>query len=159
MSHDYVADANLLIALLDTKNATHETSVDLLAAIHPDRMIYVHPLNLAEVLSFYPTSIEREQKWAALQEMARFAVVAVGDSAHEEAMDLAEIRHATKAQMPDVCALYTAHALRAVAVLSHDQRLAKKASRIGIRVVPGDAGALVDAPYEPHGHTVDGRIH
>lgn len=134
MSRGYTADANLLIALLDPTNALHEASLDVIAHLD-DEMIHVNPINVAEVLSFYASSFERDQKWDLLGEMARFSATGVGESPMGEALELAELRHVTGLKMPDVCALYTALMTRSI-LITHDHRLAKAARRIGVTVIP-----------------------
>lgn len=131
----YVADANLLIALLNPRDALHEASIPLVAGLDPDKMIYVHPINIAEVLGFYETRYEREQKWDMLGELGRFVAAGPDDSPMGEAEELAELRYVTGMKMPDVCAIQTALTWRSV-LITHDQRLAKAARRIGLAVIP-----------------------
>lgn len=135
MSRGYVADANLLIALLDPDDALHEASVEILLDLDPDKGIYVNPINIAEVLGYYETSFERDQKWALLGSLGRFVAAGSDDSPMGDALELAELRQATGRKMPDVCAMHTALTWRST-LITHDQALAKSARRIGIEVMP-----------------------
>ena len=130
----YVADANILISLLDPDNALHAVSIGLIADCGSG-LIYVHPLNLAEVLSFYETTLAREQHWAALQQAARFEVADTDQTPLAQALGLAEMRHLSRQHMPDVCALALAHRT-ASTLLTHDVRLAKAARQLGLPTLP-----------------------
>nr|WP_281360126.1 PIN domain-containing protein [Isoptericola halotolerans] len=138
-----VADANILIALLDPTHVHHEavqqaldhvipvTSIDPTTHTQRPVIAYVHPLNMAEVLRGY-TAASR-QRVLELVESPQVGIVARPvEDRHEEVLSLA--RYAEHVKMPDACVLALAHHTRA-AVLTLDKRLSNAAVTLDMDVV------------------------
>jgi predicted nucleic acid-binding protein len=139
------ADANILIALLDTGNVHHDAVQRTVGNILPaatdqaGTLAYVHPLNMAEVLyGFRPDS--RSDLLDALRDSpgVGFQIRPIVDG-RQEALLLARYRERVK--MPDACLLALAAAYD-LPVLTLDDRLHHAAGAFGL--------ALVDVP-EPGG--------
>lgn len=97
-----VADANVLIALLNPSDIHHRRAIQL---TDTDAEIHIHPLTMAEVLAGYPDPSERLATFDALTE----AGFADPDIPYDEEVNLlASVRVDDRLKMPDACVLATA---------------------------------------------------
>lgn len=117
-----VADANVLIALLNRDDVHHERAARL---TDTDDEIHVHPLTMAEVLTGYPDLEQRTATFDALTE-AGFTDPAIPYD--EEVSLLASIRVDDRLKMPDACVLATA-IWRHEPLLTFDKKVAAAARR------------------------------
>ncbi|GGH50309.1 type II toxin-antitoxin system VapC family toxin [Microbacterium album] len=130
-----VVDANVIIALLDARDATHEQAAAVLRTL-VGRPKHVHPLTLSEVLVHPARRGGREE--AALQRAALaragFAVIDEGAPSPE---DIAVAR-SRGLRMPDAVVLASALSL-AVPLVTFDRRLASAARDGGVPLIDGAA--------------------
>jgi predicted nucleic acid-binding protein len=122
-----VADANVLIALLNPHDAHHERAVELTGT---GDEINVHPLTMAEVLAGYPDAVQRAATFDALVE-AGFSDP--GIPYDEEVNLLAGVRVDDRLKMPDACVLATA-IWRREPLLTFDNKVAAAARKRAIAV-------------------------
>lgn len=119
-------DANVLIALLDRRDAHHEPALRLTAA---ERLV-AHRLSVAEAL-VVPARLGAEARaWATL----RAADVELAPADDLEPLRIARLRSATGLRMADCCVLHAAMGSGA-SVATFDAAVAKAAVRLGIPVV------------------------
>jgi predicted nucleic acid-binding protein len=122
-----VADANILIALLNPDDAHHERA---LALTDTGDQISVHPLTMAEVLAGYSDAVQRAATFDALIE-AGFSDP--GIPYDEEVNLLAAVRVDDRLKMPDACVLATA-IWRREPLLTFDKKVAAAARKRAIAV-------------------------
>ena len=122
-----VADANILIALLNPDDAHHERA---LALTDTDDEINVHPLTMAEVLAGYPDAAQRATTFDALTE----AGFTDPDIPYDEEVNLlATVRVDDRLKMPDACVLATA-IWRHGPLLTFDDKVAAAARKHAVDV-------------------------
>lgn len=122
-----VADANVLIALLNPDDAHHERAV---ALTDSGDEISVHPLTMAEVLAGYPDAVQRTATRDALMGAG------FGDPhiPYDEEVDLlATVGVDDRLKMPDACVLATA-IWRGEPLLTFDRKVAAAARQRAIAV-------------------------
>lgn len=128
-----VADANVLIALLNAADVHHDRAVELADEVD---QTYVHALTMAEVLGGYPDPRQRLATYDALMK-AGFTDPEI--PYEEEVNLLASVRVRECLTMPDACVLATALWQREP-LLTFDARVATAARAHGL-VVRTLAGA------------------
>lgn len=122
-----VADANILIALLNPDDAHHKRA---LALTDSGDEISVHPLTMAEVLAGYPDADQRTATLDALME----AGFSDPDIPYDEEVNLlAAVRVDDRLKMPDACVLATA-IWRGEPLLTFDKKVAAAARKRSIAV-------------------------
>jgi len=130
---EVTADANIVIAYIESQHVHHTMAVELLDQF--DR-IWVHPINMAEVLVGLLSPTERSRK---LQDLTGAGFVIdldrTTEELHNEVLDLANLRAEYRAKMPDTCALLTAHRKRTT-LATLDAGLRKAALAAGIETIP-----------------------
>lgn len=123
-------DASVLIAHLDQRDAHHDRAVRLLLDA-ADLEFVASPITVAEVL-VGPARADRLSEARALLDALGVRQIALGP---DGAMSLATLRAETSLTLPDCCVLLAARDAPAHTVATFDERLAKAAERIGLRVV------------------------
>jgi len=147
-----VADANILIALLDPSHVHHQAVQETLDRITPSLEVdpvtqarrsvvaYVHPLNMAEVLHGYPSEVRYELLDLIEAPGTGFQLRTIPDP-RQEALYLASYRAHVK--MPDACVLALARHTYAP-VMTLDRRLYNAAASLNLYVTEmpaaGEAG-------------------
>lgn len=123
-------DASVLIAHLDEHDRHHDRALAMLldAAGHE---LCVSPITVAEVL-VGPGRAGRLSEATAILRSLLVREVALGTDA---APRLAMLRAETGLKLPDCCVLLAAADAPAQAVATFDERLAKVARRVGMRVL------------------------
>ena len=121
-----VADASLLIALMNPLDEHHRDALRIVAALD-DETVLVHPVNAAEAL----VGPARRGKVERAREALADAGVHVIDVDGGAAARLAVLRSDTSLSMPDCCALDAALVVDAP-LATYDRRLAKAAVGLGI---------------------------
>lgn len=122
-------DASALIAFLDSHQAHHEWTVNLLTD-HADAAFVASPVNIAEAL-VHPAlhgGLERAREAIAALDLE------VPEIGRQEVEKLAILRAETGVKMPDACALLAALASGATMV-TRDRRLAAAARKLGVDVI------------------------
>lgn len=121
-------DACVLIAALDDTNADHTRAVDALDTLIGTEM-WVHPINLAEVLVPYAARSRADDRAEDITRRLRTMGVGVHDQADaSHAIDLACVRRELGIKMPDACAVVTAWETM-TPLLTFDARLAAAVRR------------------------------
>lgn len=125
-------DACVLIAWSDPTNADHERAVATLAALTPP--LYVHPVNLAEVLVPYAARDGMRDRTGGLLDALRHIGLQVHDESDaSHAVDLACVRAELGVKMPDACAVATAWETN-TPLATFDERLARAVGRTHLPV-------------------------
>jgi len=140
------AGASAIIALLQENDLHHAEALQLFAGVFK---AYMHPINLAEVLTAYPNNQHYAVTMALSEAIAQREVPSRPDGHQEDGLrltdgkdfkeilqsvfDLAEIRRITGLPIPDSCALLATKA--GAPLLTFDRRQAKAALTIGLDVV------------------------
>lgn len=122
-----VADASLVIALLDSKDGHHERAAEIVLD-HPDLLI--HPVNLAEVLVGPARAGAPAEVYQALESVG--LRVDVPDT--DQPVRVAELRAQSRLKLPDCYALDAAETHRAV-LATFDAGLASRARARRVVVV------------------------
>ncbi len=114
-----IADASVLIALLEPADVHHDRAVSLLSGI---RELIVHPVTLAEVL------VGPSRAGVAVQVLADLRAIGVRDLDQrvDHSLLVAEIRARHGLKMPDACVLAAAVEMD-LPLLTFDRRLADAA--------------------------------
>lgn len=121
-----IVDANVLIALLDSRHIHHERTIEALAGFPK---LAANPINLAEVLIGYPV----DQQQAVAGSLIERGIVPVAP-APEVAPELyARTATSLGLALPDAIAVATLIDLGGC-LLTFDKRLAKNAKRSGLDV-------------------------
>ena len=123
-----VADASVLIALLDPLDPYHRAAVQVLGEARAGTVL-THPITLAEVLVGPTRRGAAATVLAGLRRILR--VVEVDDDAP---LRLASWREAARLRMPDCCVLDAA-ARSGAAIATFDVRLQREAERLGVPVL------------------------
>jgi len=118
-----VLDASVLIALLDPRDAHHDTAVNILDG--DDGPWVVHPLTMAETLV---GPVQRGVGTEVLADLAD-AGITVNETATDP-LQLAATRARHGLRMPDACVLWLAEALDTTLV-TFDDKLADRARDAG----------------------------
>lgn len=132
-----ILDASVLIAHLDRDDAAHLRAKALLLAA-AEFPLAASSITLAEVLVGPARTGQLATAQAALRDLGVSEVpVPAGAAAR-----LAGLRADTRLRLPDCCVLLAAEEVEAPAVLTFDDRLAKRARDLGYRWEPDatDAG-------------------
>jgi predicted nucleic acid-binding protein len=128
-----VADTNAVIAYARADHEHHEAAV---ASIDGYEIIYIHPLNLAEVLAGIPDDGRRHETQRTLTEVfIPYPGHADEPDLAAHIYDLATVRVKHGAKMPDTCALYAAMRAKAP-LITFDKRLRSIALAAHIDVLP-----------------------
>ena len=124
-----VLDASVIIAMLRPADAHHERARSILDQHAADGFL-AHTVTLAEVL-VDPVRLGRgAQRLADLRTMGVHVLTADAN----EPLQLAELRATTGLRLPDCCVLLAA-TRGPSALATFDDRLAKAAATLGLRVV------------------------
>ncbi len=126
-----VVDASVLISFADRDHVFHSRAVDQLRASVP-RPLRASTMTLAEIL-VGPTRAGRLDRARAMIKDLRIEAVPVGTDAPER---LARLRAESGLKLPDCCVLLAAQDVRAQAVLTFDDRLARAARDAGHATEP-----------------------
>lgn len=121
------ADASVLIAHLDERDAQHAAAVARLLEVAEQPMC-ASPLTLAEVLVGPARQGSAEVAEAALRALDVLPIPFGADAPRR----LAELRAGTNLELPDCCVLLAAQDGRAQAILTFDDRLERAAARLGL---------------------------
>jgi len=130
------ADANVVIAYLESTHICHEQSVALLDSYD---IIWVHPINMAEVLVGLPSARDRATTLADLLEAGyRFPDLRSAVELRNAVLALADLRASVKVKMPDACALATAIE-KSTPLATYDVALRNAATKIGVTTEPNES--------------------
>jgi len=127
------ADANVIIAYIEAQHIHHAMAVELLNRYE---RIWVHPINMAEVLVGLSSPAERFRK---LLDLTNAGFLMKSDwtvhELHDSVLELANLRAKYRAKMPDTCALLTAFQTK-TALATFDTGLRSAALAAGIEILP-----------------------
>ena len=126
-----VFDANVVIALFDSKDFHHEEAVKAYLS-NTSSSIHLSALTYAEILT-HPASNNTLQYFVKNLDSGGFEVEQISK---DLAIEIAEIRDKTRLKMPDACVLALAKSLDAELITS-DKKLAErsKAYRVKTRLL------------------------
>ena len=124
-----VADASVLIAHLDERDAQHELAVERLLEA-AERRLAASPVTIAEVLVGPARAGRLEAARAALRDLGLDEVPFGADAA----VRLAALRAETNLRLPDCCVLLAAQDVPAGSILTFDERLGVEARGLGLTV-------------------------
>lgn len=128
-----VVDANVVIGFLDSSNANHARSVELLQARETESLV-MHEVTLAEVLAG-PAQIDRAAAERVWETVLRMGITQAATGASP--LEVAQLRASTGLPIPDCLVILTAGDPSAGnAILTFDERLAAKARALGYVVAP-----------------------
>lgn len=128
-------DAGVLIALFNAKDAHHEAAIKLLdAATRRDDLLYMNPLNQAEVLVGAAQQGNEEIYYEKIVNIG----ISILASPADAGVWLAQLRARTGLKLPDCAVILTAQQSGSK-IATFDYRLAKEARSLGITVLPAAA--------------------
>jgi len=125
-----VLDASAVIAHLAAGDPHHAAATRLLSD-HATARLFVHSVNLAEVLV---GGVRAGRGREMLDDLTSLGVN-VAEPVADEPLRLAELRIETGLKLPDCCALVVA-ATRRLPLASFDDRLRRAATAIGLPALP-----------------------
>ena len=123
-----VLDASVLIALYNDRDPHHDWAVDLMFQTTAEQF-HISSLNLAEV-TVQPTRLGIEEKFNKGIAGLNMQITGLSEEGYS---DLARIRAATNAPMPDCCAIELTQRANA-ALATCDKRQANAAKSLGLEV-------------------------
>jgi predicted nucleic acid-binding protein len=126
-----VLDASVLIAQFDARDAQHDRAIQALSAATSEAL-GANTITLAEILVGPARAGRLDDARIALRDLAVSELALPADAAPQ----LAELRAQTELRLPDCCVLLSARQMRA-SLLTFDDRMGKRAERIGISVFAG----------------------
>ncbi len=124
-----VIDASVLIAHFDARDAQHKRAAQALNTVGAE-VLGANSITLAEVLVGPARAGRLDDARVALRDLG----VDDLDLPANAATELATLRAQTNLRLPDCCVLLSAQ-LEHASLLTFDERLGKRAKRIGVNVV------------------------
>jgi len=122
-----VLDANVVIALFDSKNVHHDEAVNLYLS-STSSSIHLSSLTYAEILT-HPAGQNTLDEFVANLSSGGFEVEPISK---ELAIEIAKVRNETRLKMPDVCVLALAKSLDAE-LITADKALATRAKEYKVQ--------------------------
>ncbi|MBJ7280484.1 MAG: PIN domain-containing protein [Rhodoluna sp.] len=122
-----VFDANVVIALFDSKNVHHDEAVNIYLS-STSSSIHLSSLTYAEILT-HPAGQNTLGAFVANLASGGFEVEPISK---ELAIEIAKVRNETRLKMPDVCVLALAKSLDAE-LITADRKLATRAKEYKVR--------------------------
>jgi predicted nucleic acid-binding protein len=122
-----VLDANVVIALFDSKNVHHGEAVNIYLS-STNSSIHLSSLTYAEILT-HPAGQNTLDEFVANLSSGGFEVEPISK---ELAIEIAKVRNETRLKMPDVCVLALAKSLDAE-LITADKALATRAKEYKVQ--------------------------
>ena len=122
-----VFDANVVIALFDSKNIHHEDAVRIYLA-STSSSIHLSALTYAEILT-HPAGSNKLRDFVSNLASGGFEVEQISQ---ELSIEIAKVRHNTRLKMPDACVLALAKSLDSE-LITADRQLAEKAKQMKVK--------------------------
>lgn len=122
-----VFDANIVIALFDSKNKFHDQAVEVYFA-STSSSIHLSALTYAEILT-HPAGTKTLDKFVSHLSSGGFEVEPI---TADLAIEVAKIRNITRLKMPDACVVSLAQSLNCELVTA-DRTLAERARELKLK--------------------------